>query len=346
MFNSSFKLKFLFALVAMVLLAASGILIGSTYIPPESTLSVLLKDSNAPRSWDIIIWEIRIPRTLTALSVGAGLGIAGLQMQTLFRNPVADSSILGVTAGASWGVALTVLLGQSSAMGVFAVGTGWAFASTLTISAITGALLVLVAVLFISQRVHSIGILLIIGLMISYALASGITLLVAYADPENIQRYLIWGFGSFRTVGWQGLTILMPSLLLSIGIAIYTLKQLNALLFGEPYATSVGVNITRLRILTLSSAAICAGVSTAFCGPITFIGIAAPHLARFAIGASDHLKVAPLTAIIGASIGLTAEIIAQLPGHNSVLPLNAVTALLGAPVVIWILISHRKTAYV
>ena len=346
MYNSSFKLKFSFGLVGLVLLTASGILIGSTYIPPESTLAILLTDSDVPRAWEIIVWDIRIPRTLTALSVGAGLGIAGLQMQTLFRNPVADSSILGVTAGASWGVALTVLLGQSSAVGLFAVGAGWAFASTLTMSAITGASIVLVAVLFISQRVHSIGILLIIGLMISYGLASGITLLVAYADPENIQRYLIWGFGSFRTVGWQGLTILMPLLLLSVSIALYTLKQLNALLFGEPYATSVGVNITRLRILTLSSAAICAGVSTAFCGPITFIGIAAPHLARFAIGSSDHLKIAPLTAITGASIGLIAEIIAQLPGHSSVLPLNAVTALLGAPVVIWILITHRKISHV
>ncbi|MBK32437.1 MAG: iron ABC transporter [Chloroflexi bacterium] len=346
MHNSSFKVKFSFGLAGLVLLSASGILIGSTYIPPESTLSILLNDSDVPRAWEIIIWDIRIPRTLTALSVGAGLGIAGLQMQTLFRNPVADSSILGVTAGASWGVALTVLLGQSSAVGLFAVGTGWDFVSTVTISAITGALIVLVAVLFISQRVHSIGILLIIGLMISYGLASGITLLVAYADPENIQRYLIWGFGSFRTVGWQGLAILMPSLLLSVGIALYTLKQLNALLFGEPYATSVGVNITRLRILTLSSTAICAGVSTAFCGPITFIGIAAPHLARFTVGSSDHLKIAPLTAITGASIGLIAEIIAQLPGHNSVLPLNAVTALLGAPVVIWILITYRKTSHV
>ncbi len=340
------RLKFAIALFALAMLIVSGVLFGSTYIPPESTLSVLLKGSDVSKSWETIIWEIRVPRTLTALFVGAGLGIAGLQMQTLFRNPVADSSILGVTAGASWGVALTVLIGQSSAIAVFAVGTGWAFASTLTISAITGALLVLVAVLVISQRVQSIGILLIIGLMISYALASGITLLVAYADPENIQRYLIWGFGSFRTVGWQGLTILLPSLILSIGIACFTLKQLNVLLFGEPYAISVGVNITKLRILTLSSAAICAGVSTAFCGPITFIGIAAPHLARFTIRSSDHRKIAPLTAVTGGSIGLVAEIIAQLPGHNSVLPLNAVTALLGAPVVIWVLIAHRRTSYV
>ena len=327
----------------LVSLVFSGIALGSIKIPLSEIDNILLSRESTREAWSTIVWQIRIPRTITAVLVGGSLGVAGLQMQTLFRNPVADSSILGVTAGATWGVALSVLIGAAAPATDFASAIGWQLTSVTTFSAILGAGTVLFIILLAAQKVRSVGILLIIGLMTSYVLGSSVTLLLAYADPENIQRYISWGFGSFRSPGWRGLFWLAPLLILSSTIAITSAKQLNAVIFGEAYARSVGVNTKFLKTLTLASAATCAGAVTAFCGPITFIGIAAPHIARMLTKTSDHFILIPVTILVGAIVATLAEIVAQLPGHDSVLPLNAITALIGAPIVIWVLIKYQTS---
>ena len=329
-----------FTLLALIF---CGIALGSIKIPVSEIDNILFAQESSNAAWNTIVWHIRIPRTITAVLVGASLGVAGLQMQTLFRNPVADSSILGVTAGATWGVALSVLIGTATPATNFASAIGWEFASITTFSAILGAALVLFVILLAAQKVRSVGILLIIGLMTSYVLGSSVTLLLAYADPENMQRYISWGFGSFRSPGWRGLFWLAPLLTLSSIIATASAKQLNALLFGEAYAKSIGINTRILKTITLASAAICAGTVTAFCGPITFIGIAAPHIARMLTKTSDHFVLIPTTLLVGAIVATLAEIVAQLPGHDSVLPLNAITALIGAPIVIWVLIKYQTS---
>ena len=329
--------------VVLLVLIFCGIALGSVKIPVDQIDNILFLQESTNDAWNTIVWQIRIPRTITAVLVGGSLGLAGLQMQTLFRNPIADSSILGVTAGATWGVALSVLIGTTTPATDFASSIGWELTSVTTFSAILGAGLVLFIILLAAQKVRSVGTLLIIGLMMSYVLASSITLLLAWADPENIQRYISWGFGSFRSPGWDGLFWLAPLLILSSVIAITSAKQLNAVIFGEAYAKSIGINTKTLKTITLASAAICAGTVTAFCGPITFIGIAAPHIARRLTKTSDHFILIPATILVGAIVATLAEIVAQLPGHDSVLPLNAITALIGAPIVIWVLIKYQAS---
>ena len=335
---------FVFLLCAPVLLVLVllGIALGSVEIPISELDNILLAHESKNEAWNTIVWEIRIPRTITAIIVGGSLGVAGLQMQTLFRNPVADSSVLGVTAGATWGVALTVLISNAAPATEFASSLGWGFTSATTLNAILGAAAVLVIIILVAQRVRSVGVLLIIGLMISYVLTSGITLLIAYAEPESIQRYISWGFGSFRAPGWRGLTWAAPLLILSSTIAMASAKPLNAILFGEDYARSIGINVRLVKIITLTSAAICAGTVTACCGPIAFLGIAAPHISRMIMKSSDHFVLIPATIMTGAIIALLSEIVAQFPGRDTVLPLNAITALIGAPIVIWVLIRYQK----
>jgi cobalamin transport system permease protein len=267
--------------------------------------------------------------------------VCGAQMQTIFRNPLADPFVLGITAGASFGVAIVVLVagtGSSQWIG------GLDVAGKLGISgaAFVGAMAVTLVALAVAHRVRGTASILVVGLMFGYLLAALVSLLVAGADPARLRQFVTWGFGSFRGVTNAELKVMAPVLIVGIAVSLLATKTLNALLLGERYAESMGVAVRRDRLLILLVTSMLAGVVTAFAGPVAFVGIAAPHLARPLVATSDHRVLLPASAMIGAVMALIADVVAQLPGRQGVLPLNAVTALLGVPVVIWVLTRRNR----
>ncbi|MGD9740730.1 MAG: iron chelate uptake ABC transporter family permease subunit [Bauldia sp.] len=337
----------LFALVAIFVLAfLLAIALGSVTIPLGDVVGILFGREPARASWTTIVENVRVPRAIVAALAGAALGIAGLQMQTLLRNPLADPFALGITSGASLGVAL-VVLGTASATGIV-LGSNGGFGGDLALAgaSIVGAFAVLVPVLLIAARVRNAATILIVGLMFGYAVQSIVTILVVGTSFEQLQRWIAWGFGSFSGVTWGQLVVFAPLLLAGMAIAAATTKQLNALLLGEEYARSMGLNTRLMRLATLAGSSTLAGVVTAFCGPIVFLGVAVPHLARGLLGTSDHRTLVPAVIILGAAIALIAQILALLASRDGLLPLNAVTALIGAPVVVFVLLRARKGAFI
>ena len=334
-------------------LALLGVAVGSISIPFAATLDVLgavftgSTDAAAGDEavWTTVVRQIRIPRTLTALLAGAALGIAGLQMQTLFRNPLADPFVLGVSSGASFGVAAVVLV-AGTGVTVFTAGLGWLGELGLAGAAVVGAAVVMALVLALSMRVRSIVTVLIVGLLVGQLVGALITILISAAEEQYIDQFVRWGFGSFRGVTWSELRILAPAVAVGILIAMLSVKQLNVLLLGDSYARSLGVHVRRAQLVTMLGAALLAGSVTAFAGPIAFLGVAIPHLARGLFRTSDHRVLAPAVILCGGMLALAAEIVAQLPGISSVLPLNAVTALIGAPVVLSVLLRRRRLSAV
>ena len=325
--------------IALVVVFVLGIAVGSVNIPVADVVRVLT--GHEPHGvYTTIVRDIRLPRSIAGVLVGAALGVAGLQMQTLFRNPLADPFVLGVSAGASLGVAL-VVLGAAQSSATFLAGLGGLGQVGIAGAGAIGAAVVMAAVLFAARRVRSTVTILVVGLMVSYAVSSFVAVLIASADGPRIQQFLAWEAGSFRSVTWEQLHVLVPVLVVGLILAVVTIKQLNALLLGERYAATMGVDVRRTRFVIIGTAALLAGVATAFCGPIGFLGIAIPHLARAALGTSDHRVLVPATVLLGGSIALAADIIAQLPAADFVLPLNAVTALIGAPIVIWVVLRAR-----
>jgi iron complex transport system permease protein len=331
--------------VALMAAVAAAIFLGTVRFTPSEVIQAIIDPDAVSRGTRTVVRTVRLPRTAAALLAGSALAVAGAQMQTVFRNPLADPFVLGTTSGASFGVALVVLVAGSGSSewlgGLDAAGrlgiTGAAFAGSLAVT------LVAVAV---SRRVRGTASILIIGLMIGYLLSAIVSIIVAGADPIRLQQYLAWGFGSFRGVTNDELAIMAPLVVAGLIAAGVSAKTLNALLLGERYAGSMGVNVRRDRTLLLLLTSMLAGVVTAFCGPIGFVGIAAPHLARPLLGTSDHRVLLPAAAMIGATIALVAEVVTQLPGPGVVLPLNAVTALIGVPVVIWVLTRRSRTEVV
>lgn len=331
------------ALLVLTLLAA--IALGSTAIPFSSVFDAVLGQLPPGHPDHDIILGIRLPRALTACLAGAALGVAGLQMQTLLRNPLADPFVLGVTSGASLGVAL-VVLASGSAIGTFlASGMGWSDGFIVVGAATLGGLLVLVPTLAIAARLKSAATVLIFGLMVGYAISAFVTVLVAGAAPHQLERWTAWGFGSFSAVTWTQLQVLVPVIALGLGIGLLSIKQLNALLLGENYARSMGLNTALMRLVTMGSASLLAGAVTAFCGPIGFLGIAIPHTARALFRTSDHRLLVPATIVLGAEIALLAQLISLLPGQFGVLPLNAITALIGAPIVLLVILRSRRGVF-
>lgn len=328
-------------LVAVFLLSLA---LGSTHVPIGSVLDVLFRLPPADEGSAIVVESIRLPRSLTAVLAGASLGIAGLQMQTLFRNPLADPFVLGISSGASLGVAIVVLGSGMSAAIAFGQSTGLAGDALLIAAAVTGAAAVLIVVLAVSARVSSPATVLILGLMFGYAASAIVTVLVSLAAHDRLVELTRWGFGSFSGVTWQRLWLFAPVTLLGLVLAAATTKQLNALLFGENYARSMGVAVRRARLLTMVGASMLGGVVTAFCGPIAFLGIAVPHLCRGLLGTSNHRVLVPAVILLGGIVALAAQIVSLLPGGGSVLPLNAVTSIIGAPVVVAILLRNRAGA--
>jgi iron complex transport system permease protein len=327
------------ALLAGVFLLSLAI--GSVGIPLGDILTILVGGEPARATWKTILLNFRLPKALTAALAGAALSVSGLQMQTLFRNPLADSYVLGISSGAGLGVAVVILLAGTTGSLLLA-GLGALGDFGLVVAASLGAALALSVVLLVAGRVQSVMTLLILGLMFGYATSAAVSLLLYFSIAERIQAYVSWTFGSFGGVTWPQMAVFAPTVLVGLAGAFLLRKPLNALLLGEAYARSMGLDVRRARLWVVLSTALLSGAVTAFCGPIGFLGIAVPHLCRGLFGTSDHRVLIPASMLLGGVVALVADLVAQAPGSQIVLPLNAVTAFIGAPVVIWIILRRRN----
>ena len=329
-------------LLCVAALFLLSLMLGSVTIPPQEVLRALTGAETGAPAWARIVLLIRLPEALTATLAGAALGVSGLLMQTLFRNPLAGPYVLGISSGASLGVAL-VLLGAGGAMGLtLLAGLGPGGSLALAGAAMAGAALVLMLVLLVARAVGSNMTLLVLGVMLGFFTSALVSLLLYFSVPEQIQAFVNWSFGSFSTVSWREMRVLAPLLLTGLALAAALAKPLDALLPGEEVAQSLGLNLRRARLLIMLATAVLAGAVTAFCGPVGFLGIAIPHLCRSLLNASGHRVLLPACMLAGAALALLAGLIAELPGSHLVLPLNAVMALLGAPVVIHLLLRRRN----
>jgi iron complex transport system permease protein len=325
-------------MVGMFMLALA---VGSVNIPLTDIVAVLTGGEASKASWTTIVLKFRLPKALTASLVGAALGASGLMMQTFFRNPLAGPFVLGISSGASLGVAL-VVLSAGTVGGTLLAGIGLLGDLTVAVAAMLGAGVVMVLVLVVARHVHSSMTLLVLGVMIGFLTNAMVSLLMFFSIPEQIQAFINWTFGSFNAVTWSELRILAPAVIAGLLLVVWLTKPLNALLLGEAYARSLGLNVLRTRIWLVTATAVLAGVVTAFAGPIGFLGIAVPHLCRSLFGTSDHRVLVPATMIVGAIVALVAAVIAEVPGNNLVLPLNAIMAVIGAPVVIGVILRRRN----
>jgi len=342
------------AAVALVVLGAAALLLfaltvstGSVVIGPARTLSALLGVGSPDPRLDLLVTDLRVPRAVTAALAGAALGTAGLLTQTLFRNPLAEPYVLGVSAGAGLGVALITTLGTAAGAAAFATG-GLGAAPVpggrlgMVGAAAIGAALVLGLVLLLSRFARSATALLLIGVMLGSAITAVVSLLLVWTDPDTAQQYLMWGLGSVSGVARSELPVLGVIVAGGLLAVLLLAKPLDGLLLGDDYARTAGVDVARVRLGVLVVAAVLAGTVTAFCGPIGFLGIAVPHLARIAVGTSRHRVLIPATTLTGAVVGLACAIVAHPPGVGAVVPLNVVTSLVGAPVVIAVLLRSRR----
>lgn len=326
-------------ILCIVALLAANLLCGSVRIPATEVINILFGGKGAQHSWNYIIWESRLPQALTALLSGAALAAAGLMLQTAFNNPLAGPDILGINAGAGLGAAIVLLLfgGLIPAGNLFIGGS-----LALVVAAFTGALLITMLILFFAARLRSHTMLLIIGMMIGYVVSSVVSLLNFFSTAEGVQSYMMWGMGNFGGVSRQSLPLFTILIFAGLAIAISLVKPLNALLLGERYAQNLGINIRRTRSLLLLATGLLVAVTTAYCGPINFIGLAVPHMARLLLGTGNHRSLMPTTILCGATIALLCNLISTLPGDKGLLPLNAITPIIGAPVIIYVIMSRRK----
>ncbi|WP_143828751.1 iron ABC transporter permease [Dyadobacter fermentans] len=328
--------------VLAVALFCLDIMLGSVAIPFKEVFRIVTTGESENRAWLFIIEKIRLPKALTAVLAGCGLSVSGLQMQTLFRNPLAGPSELGITAGAGLGVAAVMLAGGSSAS-MYAISQLGISGSWLIIGmASLGSGLVLSLILLIAGRVRDNVILLIVGVMIGTITLSIISIWQYFSQPEQLQEYIMWTFGSLGGVTGYHLYVLSGVVTAGLMLAFASSKSLNALLLGENYARSMGLTVGRTRLVIMLSTSLLTGSITAFCGPIGFVGIAIPHIARPLFKTSNHRVLIPATCLAGTVLLLLCDIIAQLPGSQTVIPINVVTSLLGAPVVIWIIIRRNN----
>jgi len=351
MFIINYKNKNKNKIIILTILVSSLILIflldlalGSVNIPLGEVITILLKGEPQKATWSTIIWKFRLPKALTATLAGAALSVSGLQMQTLFKNPLAGPFVLGISSGASLGVALVVLAANTTGMGTLLINLGIIGDLSLIIAACLGAALVLGMILLISPRVPDSMTLLILGLLFGYATNAIVSILLHFSENNQIQSYLQWTFGSFGGVTWRQMIILAPIILLGLIIALLLSKPLNVMLLGESQAQTLGLAIQKTRFWIILSASILAGAITAFCGPIGFLGVVVPHLCRNLFKTVDHKILIPVVAVMGAILALFADLVSQLPGSQTVLPLNSVTALIGTPVVMWVILHRRYSS--
>lgn len=314
--------------------------LGSVKISVEELLNIIVGKASK-KSWEYIFYNFRLPKAFTAILTGAGISVAGLQMQTLFKNPLAGPSVLGISHGASLGVAIFVL-SSTTVFGVTANLQETLGSWGLVLFAIAGSFLVLLSVLLASARISDSVTVLIVGLMFGFITGAVVSILQFFSDPELIQNFLVWTFGSLSGVAWSQLQVMGPIIVLMLLLSLIFSKQMNALLLGENYATGVGVNVAQTRIKLILITSVMAGTITAFTGPIAFIGVAVPHLARLLFRTSNHKVLIPATMMCGMIIMLICDIVSQVPGSQTTLPLNSITALFGAPVILGIIIKNKK----
>ena len=323
------NLKFILLVLLTAILFVADVVYGSVRIPINELFS-------GDEVYHNIIYNFRLPKALTALITGAAISVAGLVMQTLFRNPLAGPYVLGISSGASLGVAIFILAGGM--LPAMFVESGWG----LVISATLGAVLVLMMVLAVSFRVRQAVSLLIVGIMFGQLSGSLVTILQNSSDPDSLKLFVVWTFGSLSAVTWNYMWVMLPIVIVGLTIVFTIQKPLNALLLGENYAQGLGVNVGRTRFLIITAIALLAGATTAFTGPIAFIGMAVPHLVRGLLQTSNHQLTIPGSILVGASLLLLCDLVCQLPADGYTLPINAVSALVGAPIIIWIILKNRN----
>lgn len=326
---------------ALVLSFGLELCLGSVLIAPQQVLRILIGNSDAPEPWQQIILLFRLPRALTAALAGACLGMAGLQMQALFRNPLADPSVLGVNSGASLGVALVVLAAGASGTNRF-IGDWVGAGMVQIVAASLGATAVMVLIAAVARAVENSVTLLIVGLMLGYLSGSVVTVLMSLAVDQQLQRYVSWSFGSFAGVTWNQLQVFAPVALCVLVYGLLNAKAMNALLLGDNYARSLGFDVRKARMLLAVAASVLAACVTVYCGPIGFVGIAVPQLARSCMRTTDHHVLAPVVVVVGATLAMLADLLAHAPGTALALPLNAITAAIGAPIVLSIVLRRRQ----
>jgi iron complex transport system permease protein len=335
------SLIFILLMILVGVFFIMDIFLGSVSLKPSEVLNSIFHHGTS--QVDIILYKFRFPKAITALLVGVALSLSGLQMQTLFRNPMAGPYVLGVSSGASLGVAL-VILGFSAGIttgNLQALGN-W----VIVLSAWLGAMAVMFLIMFISSRIQDIFVILIIGLMLSGAISAVVTIMQYFSSESMLKTYIIWTMGSLGNLTSSQLSVLMISVGIGIILSLASIKMLNAFLLGESYAMSIGLNIKAARMIIFACTSILAGSVTAFCGPIGFIGIAVPHIARNLFRTSDHRILLPASMLAGAIVMLASDIISQLPGSGNLLPINSITSLIGIPVVLWVIIrSGKKSAW-
>ncbi|MBR1688551.1 MAG: iron ABC transporter permease [Prevotella sp.] len=329
---------------AILLLFGVNLLLGSVRIPAGEVLAILFGGTGTTDTWVIhsnIVWNSRVPQALTATVAGAGLAVSGLQMQTVFRNPLAGPSVLGISSGASLGVAFVVLL-SGSLGGVALSRLGYMGDVAMSVAAIVGSLAVMALIVYVSQRVRGNVTLLIIGVMIGYLATAIIGVLKFFSAEEDIRAYVIWGLGSFSRVSGDQMVLFVVLMAVLLPLSMLLVKTMNLLLLGDGYARNLGLNIRRARLWVITSSGILVAIVTAYCGPVMFIGLAVPHLCRALFRTSDHRILMPGTLLCGAALALVCNLIARMPGFEGALPVNSVTALVGAPVVASVLFRKRK----
>ena len=333
---------FIYLGILLLLSLGVNISLGSVNIPLQETIKAVLSGQEATTSWEYIIWDYRIPKALTAILVGSSLSLSGLLMQTLFRNPLAGPFVLGISSGASLGAAI-LIMGAS-------LFTGTIFVSlhndlSLVVASSLGSFLVLLVVVVVASRIKDTMALLIIGLMFGSITAALVSILSYFTEAEQLQQYVYWSFGSVGNLSCSQLAVLASVILVGIVLSIISMKALNALLLGENYARSIGIAIRRSRYLIIAATGLLAGSVTAFAGPIAFIGLAVPHLTKQIFNTTDHRVLVPAVLLYGAILLLLCDTLAQLPSSAYVLPINAITSVIGAPVVIWLLVRKKKMLF-
>jgi cobalamin transport system permease protein len=331
--------------VVTLVLFVLAVALGPVSVPPLDTVRVLTGAAPSDPRWTVLICTVRLPRALTAALVGAALGVAGALVQTLFRNPLADPYVLGVSSGAGLGVALSLAaVGGSVGGATFTEGLVGVGRLGAVGAAAVGAAAVLGLVLVLARWVRSVVTLLVVGVMVGAATTAVVCLVLVWSDPRIAQQFVVWGLGSVDGTSRADLAVLAPVVAVGLAVAALSVKPLNALLLGEAHARSVGVPVRRLRAAVVLAVALLGGGVTAFCGPIAFVGIAVPHLARLLVDTSDHRVLLPVTALVGAAVVLACVVVGHPPGTEVVVPLNVVTSLVGAPVVIAVLLRSRRFA--
>ena len=327
----------LLLVAGIIVLFAMSLIVGSVRIPLADVCDILFDKFDGKESWKYIIMENRLPQALTAMLCGASLAVCGLMLQTAFRNPLAGPDVFGISSGAGLGVAIVMLfLGGSVSTTLFTVS---GFLAILT-SAFIGAIVVTMIILFLSTMVRNSVLLLIVGLMVGYVSSSAVALLNFFASEEGVKSYMVWGMGNFGGVSMNHMLLFALLCLVGIIASIFLIKPLNIMLLGTQYAESLGISIRQIRNLLLVTVGLLTAVTTAFCGPVSFLGLAIPHMTRLLLHTENHQILLPCTILCGAVIALLCNLICYLPGDGGIIPLNAVTPLLGAPIIIYVIVKR------